>query len=123
MSDAYRENYSAENMADATIWEAASRLRKNPKVTARLEQLQAQAAERTLVTVERLTLELEAARKLAMGDAKAPAAAVNAIMGKAKLHGLLTDKVDVNTPPARDVFHVVVPGINKLKPNGPRRGG
>lgn len=38
-SDAYRLAYSKTEMSSKTIWEAASRLSKNPKVVARLDQL------------------------------------------------------------------------------------
>ena len=38
-SDAYRLAYDRTNMSSKTIWEAASRLSKNPKVVARLDQL------------------------------------------------------------------------------------
>ena len=41
-SDAYRAAYNASEMSDKTIWEAASRLSKNPKVVARLDQLTAE---------------------------------------------------------------------------------
>ena len=38
-SDAYRFAYDKTNMSSKTIWEAASRLSKNPKIVARLDQL------------------------------------------------------------------------------------
>ena len=41
-SDAYRLAYDKTNMSSKTIWEAASRLSKNPKVVARLDQLTAE---------------------------------------------------------------------------------
>ena len=40
-SDAYRKAYAPTLMSDKTIWEASSRLSKNPKVLARLDQLTA----------------------------------------------------------------------------------
>ena len=40
-SDAYREAYGPSVMSKKTTWEAASRLSKNPKVVARLEELKA----------------------------------------------------------------------------------
>jgi len=42
VSDAYRTAYNASAMSDKTIWEAASRLSRNPKVVARLDQLTAE---------------------------------------------------------------------------------
>ena len=41
-SDAYRLAYDKTNMSSKTTWEAASRLSKNPKVIARLDQLSAE---------------------------------------------------------------------------------
>ena len=73
---------------------AASRLSTNVNVQSRLAELQERGAERALVTIETITKELdedrELARKLGM-----PAAAVTAVMGKAKLHGLLIDRSEV----------------------------
>ena len=41
-SEAYRAAYNASEMSGKTIWEASSRLSKNPKVVARLDQLTAE---------------------------------------------------------------------------------
>ena len=41
-SDTYRAAYNASEMSDKTIWEASSRLSKNPKVLARLDQVSAE---------------------------------------------------------------------------------
>jgi phage terminase small subunit len=71
---------------------AASRLSTYVNVVARVKELQSEGAERALVSIESLTTELEAARQLAMADEKGASAAVAAVMGKAKLHGLLIDK-------------------------------
>jgi hypothetical protein len=50
------------------------------------------------VTVGQLTDQLEKARQVAM-DARNAAAAVQAIMGKAKLHGLLVDRTQIEERP------------------------
>ena len=42
VSDAYRAAYNTSEMSDKTIWEASSRLSKNPKVVARLDHLTAE---------------------------------------------------------------------------------
>jgi len=47
------------------------------------------------ITVDGLTAELEAARAVAMEEKQA-SAAVSAILGKAKLHGLIVDKAKVD---------------------------
>jgi phage terminase small subunit len=52
-------------------------------------------AERCAVTVDSLSGELSADRELAR-HLEMPTAAISATMGQAKLHGLLTDKADVN---------------------------
>ena len=70
----------------------ATRLKANESVSDRVKELQAQGAERALVSIESLTEELEDARRLAMADEKGASAAVAAVMGKAKLHGLLVEK-------------------------------
>ena len=104
-SDAYREAYDAENMTPKQIWEEASKLAASPKVAQRLFLLHEKATERTLVTIESITRELEEAR--VMADAlRNPAAMTGASMGKAKVNGLLVDRVDqkqtVNVVISRD---------------------
>jgi phage terminase small subunit len=86
---------AAEAYADAGFKpqrQNAARLMTNDDVVARIKELQAEGAERTLVSIESLTNELEEARRLAMADEKGASAAVAAVMGKAKLHGLLIEK-------------------------------
>lgn len=90
-SEAYRIAFDAENMKAETVHKRASELMANGEVKGRIAELQARAAERALVTVQSLTQELEEARALALQEGQ-PSAAVSASMGKAKLHGLLTDK-------------------------------
>ena len=65
-----------------------------PNVQARIAQLQERACKRHDVTIDSLTLELNEARQQAQTDPKGASAHVAAIMGKAKLHGLITDKQD-----------------------------
>ena len=92
-SEAYRRSYDvAENCKPETIWSNACQLLSDTKVSQRVMELQEAARNRTLVTVESLTRELDEARDLALADPKGAAAAVSATMGKAKLHGLLIDK-------------------------------
>lgn len=92
-SEAYRRSYNvAEETKPETIWSEASRLVADPKVSARIMELQERAREIALVSVGSLTDELEKARSHAMADPKGAAAAVSAIMGKAKLHKLLDEE-------------------------------
>lgn len=93
-SEAYRQAYDANGMKGATINRNAKALLENNKIAARLSAIQAIAVERTLVSVQSLTEELEEARALALQEGQ-PSAAVSASMGKAKLHGLLVDKAEL----------------------------
>lgn len=80
-----------------SAWANSSRLLSNAKVADRVAELQEKAAQKTLVSIEKLTDELEDARELAMKDDKGAAAAVSAIMAKAKLHGLDVNKVETKS--------------------------
>ena len=71
---------------------AACRLSANVSIRARVNQLLEKAAERTWVTIGRVTVELEQARQLAMTQRNGALAAVSASMSKAKLHKLLEER-------------------------------
>ena len=94
-SEAYRQAYDAEKMTNEVIAVKACELLKNGKVAVRVAELQQSLVKRHEVTVDSLMLELEEARMAAMGASNPQsAAAVAATMGKAKLAGLLVDKVE-----------------------------
>lgn len=93
-SEAYRHAYNAENTKQDVIWVKASQTLANGKVSVRIMELQAEARERTQVTIESITRELDEDRKLARENDQA-AAAVSAVMSKAKLHGLVVNKTEV----------------------------
>lgn len=93
-SEAYRQAYDAGGMGAASVNVQASKMLATPKIALRVQELQAIAVERALVTVQSLTEELEEARALALQEGQS-AAAVSASMGKAKLHGLLVDKAAI----------------------------
>ena len=95
-SEAYRHAYDVgENTKPETVWVKACELMANGKVSARVYELQQLAQERTLVTVESLTKELDENRTKA-DDLDQVGAMNQATMGKAKLHGLDVHKVDIN---------------------------
>ena len=71
----------------------AARLRQNEEIVARIAELQARHLARHDITVDTLTHELEEARLLAHQGGQA-GAAVSAILGKAKLHGLGKETVE-----------------------------
>ena len=96
-SEAYRQAYNVNGKSDNAVHVAASRLLDNAKVSLRVKELQTAHRERHDVTVDSLTKELEDARDLATEN-KQPAAVVSAVMGKAKIHGLLTDRHEHSGP-------------------------
>jgi phage terminase small subunit len=93
-SEAYRRAYDASGMKPNVIHVKASELLVNGKVSVRLRQLQAIAAQRAVVTAETILGELEQARLLAL-EMRQPGAMVAASMGRAKIAGLVIDKKEV----------------------------
>lgn len=85
-SEAYRRAYDAAGMTQGTINVKASELLANDKISVRLAELRAPILKRHAITVDSLLAELEEARRLAL-ETEAPAPAVAATMGKAKLLG------------------------------------
>lgn len=53
-SEAYRFAYECSKMSDETVWKRSSELLQNGEVTGRVKQLQAQLAEKELITKEEL---------------------------------------------------------------------
>lgn len=96
-SEAYRNAGYSKGMSDKTVNEASARLLKNSKVIARLNELRKPIVEKTMITVEDLVKELEKARKAALSAETVQAsAAISATMGKAKLLGFGSEKIDVS---------------------------
>jgi len=91
-ADAYRKaNPKARKWKAEAVHVEAHRTKEDPKVRLRIEELQAAAREKHNITIERLTEMLQEDRALAH-KVDAPSAAVSAVMGIAKLHGLVVDK-------------------------------
>ena len=90
-ASAYRGAYDTQNMSDKTVWEEASRLRRHPKVSTRILQLEEEKeARRRLQAVsreERVLNELEA---IAFGDGP--------VAGKLKAMELLGKHIGFFTP-------------------------
>lgn len=94
-TEAYRAAGYSTNATSKTINEAASRLLADSKVSARVAELRNMQVQRLAITVDDLVAELDEARTIALTAAKPQsAAAVSATLGKAKLLGLVTDKVE-----------------------------
>ena len=93
-SEAYRLNYNVENMKPVTVKKRASELLNNGDITGTIQQLRKDHSERHNITVDGITTMY----KDVIANATASTQfgpAVSAITGLAKLHGLLTDKVEV----------------------------
>ena len=104
-SEAYRTAYDVgENTTAGSIWVNACKTLGNDKVAQRVAELQQMAQERTLVTIESLTAELNQSRKLAE-DQENPSEMTKATMAKAKIHGLDVHKIDASVG-----FNVVIKG-------------
>jgi phage terminase small subunit len=95
-SEAYRQSYEVTNPAAEWIAVNACQLLSDTNVRLRVQELQAAATERTLVTVESITRELEEVREAAFAAADF-SPSVTAIMGKARVNGLITDKKELST--------------------------
>lgn len=94
-SEAYRRAYNAERMKEKSIHENASKLLNHAKVAPRLEELQKRAQKRHDITIDTLTEMLKADRELAR-ELEQSSAAVSAVMGLAKIHGLILDKAQIS---------------------------
>lgn len=97
--DAYCAVYKTDKVFHAERVRRAGELAKEPKVAAELARIRARAREKCVYTVEDAVAEAEMVRQLAMEEKQA-AAATGAISLKAKLLGLLTDKVETTTKAA-----------------------
>lgn len=93
-SAAYRFCYNCKGMKPASITRNAHTLLKNTKIAAMLEKAKQKQLEKHEVTLGSLTRELEEHRLLAV-KIEAPAAANGSTMAKARLHGKLTETVEV----------------------------
>lgn len=93
-SEAYRTAYDCTNSKPETVWVNSCKLFSDANVMQRVIELQALHAERHNVTVDTITKELDEAKELAR-ECEQPAAMTGAIMGKAKIHGLVTDKKEI----------------------------
>jgi hypothetical protein len=93
-SESYRRNYSVEKMKPATVKKRASELLNNRDITGTIQQLRKDHSERHNITVDGITTMYKAV----IADSTASkqfGPTVAAITGLARLHGLLTDKVEV----------------------------
>lgn len=110
-STAYRRAYNCENTKDKSVHENACKLLRHAKVAPRIEQLMQRVQKRHDVTLDSLTRELDEDREGAR-EAGQYSAAISAVLGKAKLHGLIVDKSksDITTDgkPIAPILNVTV---------------
>lgn len=113
-SEAYRTAYDVSpDCKPNTVEKRACELLKHGKVSGRIAELQAEHAQRHEITIDSLVVELEAARLAAMANPRGISAAVSAIMGKAKLLGLIVDK---NEHTGKDGGPVKTSSLTELTP-------
>jgi phage terminase small subunit len=86
-AEAYRKAYDVADMSAKSVHEAASRLLRNRKVSARVRKIRELTATEYGVTRMGLLLELDEAFAVAKASGKA-SAMITAVMAKARLCGL-----------------------------------
>ena len=113
-ASAFRQAYDAECMKPSTIWSEASRLRKHPKVSGRIDQLKAEAelsaAEKREGVREFVLHELT---EMAC-EASTPSARLKALELLAKSVGLFSDRVEVSAP-ERSIEELEAAIISRLR--------
>lgn len=94
LSDAYRECYSADNMKNSTLWSEACRLAQNPKVSARIKDIQADM-EADRRTIERRREEWVLKRLSEEADqADNASSRIRALELVGKTVGMFTDRIE-----------------------------
>lgn len=95
-ADAYRAAYNTSKMTDKTIWEAASKLMADSKVTARLSELREQITSEKIMSAQK---RMEWLTQLVMGEDASYSDRLKAIDIMNKMQGEYVQKVeaDVNS--------------------------
>jgi len=105
-SEAYRTAYNAKNMLPSTINRKAKELMDNGKIAARIDELKAEHAHQNAITIEEITAGLRRAAEAAAAAGQ-QSAATQALLGLAKLGGLLVEKRQVSVDDAREHLDAV----------------
>ena len=96
-SKAYRGAYDAGRMKPETVHRSAKALIDDPKISARVAELRAEAAKAHRCTVESLLIKLDTAYDVALAsETPQCSAAVSAVMAQAKLCGLDKQLVELS---------------------------
>lgn len=93
MSEAFRRAYQPQRARPQTINRMAYRVANHPGVMARIAQERDRMRARARVTLDGLTLKLDADRDLAR-EIRKPSAAIAALRLQAELHGLISSQRD-----------------------------
>lgn len=105
-SEAYRKSYAATNMSAESIHVTACRLLLNPKVALMVDQLKAEQANQNAITIEEITAGLRRAAESATAAGQ-HSASTQALLGLAKLGGLLIEKRQVQVDDQREHLDAV----------------
>lgn len=92
-ADAYRSAYPNQKMTDKTVWESASKLMKNPKVIARLEELRSQMITPSIMTAQK---RLEWLTELIGSDNESTTDKLKAVDIMNKMQGEYTQKIEAD---------------------------
>lgn len=90
-AEAYRRNYSTDNLKIGTLYNEAHRVRHRPHVNELIEHLRKQAADAAVVTRETMLVEMGHNREHAIDSGKI-ASAVTSSRDRARVAGLLERK-------------------------------
>ena len=105
-ADAYRSAYKVDRIRPEEVQRRAWELSRLPVVAEELTRIRMLAREKCAYSIEDAVAEAELARQLAM-DEKQASAATGAVALKAKLLGLMTDKIETTnktvTPPLAEL--------------------
>ena len=100
-SESYRKAYGAEKMKASTVHSEACRQATNPKITARVEELlREKRAKHSMFEVKASDRVWRNVWRLAEGENVPPAVQQSAIALAAKMAGMLTDKVEIESKSA-----------------------
>lgn len=99
-ADAYRAAYPNQKMSDKSIWEAASRLMKNPKVVARLSELRDEMIKPSIMNAQK---RLEWLTQLIDNEAEDTNAKLKAIDIMNKMQGEYVQKVEAEVKNAVNI--------------------
>ena len=107
--DAYKQNYSADNMTRKTVDTRAWELMRNGEIVGRIQELRASVTEQTLWTHRRLVEKFEEIGEAALSNGDyGPANRAYEHIGK--LEGLFTDKPLEASPLVITAIEIIMPG-------------